>query len=114
MDEAILDVVELVHVLYNGLTLKYLSLTKCWIKASADGNSKGNVAVNHKRRGREQGTEVCEGGIGRRCAAACASAAEIPLTRILVLSLRAGPASFLRTCLRSESTSIATDRLALM
>jgi hypothetical protein len=30
----------------------------------ADGNTKANVAVNHKRRGREQGTEEREGGIG--------------------------------------------------
>jgi hypothetical protein len=31
---------------------------------SADGNPKANVTVNHKRRGREQVTEVREGGIG--------------------------------------------------
>jgi hypothetical protein len=62
VDEAILDVVELVHVLHNGLTLiLYKVLDK---SISADGNPKANVAVNHKRRGREQGTEVREGGIG--------------------------------------------------
>jgi hypothetical protein len=62
VDEAILDVVELVDVLHNGLTL---ILDKVLDKSiSADGNSKANVAVNHKRRGREQGTEVREGGIG--------------------------------------------------
>jgi hypothetical protein len=52
--------------------------------------------------------------MSRRCAAACASAAEMPLMRILVLSLKARPASSLRTCLISESTSSATDSLALM
>jgi hypothetical protein len=63
VDEAILDVVELVHVLHNGLTLiLYKVLDK---SISADGNPKANLAVvNHKRRGREQGTEVREGGIG--------------------------------------------------
>ncbi len=61
VDEAILDVFELVHVLHNGLTLiLYKVLDK---SISADGNPKANVAVNHKRRGREQGTEVREGGI---------------------------------------------------
>ena len=61
VDEAILDVVELVHVLHNGLTLLlYKVLDK---SISADGNPKANAAVNHKRRGREQGTEVREGGI---------------------------------------------------
>jgi hypothetical protein len=62
VDEAILDVVELVHVHNNGLTLilyKVLDKSIC-----ADGNPKVYVAVNHKRRGREQGTEVREGGIG--------------------------------------------------
>jgi hypothetical protein len=60
--EAILDVVELVHVLHNCLTLiLYKVLEK---SISADGNPKANVAVNHKRRGRERGTEVREGGIG--------------------------------------------------
>jgi hypothetical protein len=52
--------------------------------------------------------------MSRRCEAACASDAEIPLTRILFLSLRARPVSSLRTCLMSESTSRATDGLALM
>ena len=62
LDEAMLDVVELVDVLHNGLTLiLYKVLDK---SISADGNSKANVAVNHKRRGREQWTEVREGGIG--------------------------------------------------
>ena len=61
VDEALLDVVELVHVLHNGLTLiLYKVLDK---SISADGNPKANAAVNHKRRGREQGTEVREGGI---------------------------------------------------
>ena len=62
VDEPILDVVELVHVLHNGLTLVlYKVLDK---SISPDGNPKSNVAVNLKRRGREQGTEVHEGGIG--------------------------------------------------
>jgi hypothetical protein len=59
VDEAILDVVELVKVLHNCLTLIiYKVLDKI---ISADGNPKANVTVNHKRRGREQGTKVREG-----------------------------------------------------
>ena len=51
----------IVHVLHNCLTLiLYKVLDK---SISADGNPKANVAVNHKRRRREQGTEVREGGI---------------------------------------------------
>jgi hypothetical protein len=62
MDEAIVDVVEHVDVLHNGLTLiLYKVLDK---SISADGNTKANVAVNHKRRGREQGTEVRGGEVG--------------------------------------------------
>jgi hypothetical protein len=62
VDEAILDIVELVHILHNGLTLiLYKVLDK---SISADGNPKSNIAVNLKRRGRGQGTEVHEGGIG--------------------------------------------------
>jgi hypothetical protein len=69
VDEAILDVVELVDVLHNCLTLiLYIVLDK---SISADGNTKANVAVNHKRRGREQGTEVREGGIGIEHALCC-------------------------------------------
>ena len=61
VDEAILDIVELVHVLHNGLTLiPYKVLDE---SISADGNPKSIVAVNLKRHGREQGTEVHEGGI---------------------------------------------------
>jgi hypothetical protein len=46
VDEAILDVVELVDFLHNCLTL---ILYKVLIKSiSADGNTKANVAVNHK------------------------------------------------------------------
>ena len=56
MDEAILDVVELVDVIHNCLTL---ILDKMLDKSiSADGNPKANVAVNHKARRREQRTEV--------------------------------------------------------
>ena len=109
VDESILDVFELVDVLHNFLTLfLYKVLDK---NVSANGNPKSNVAVIYKSLGGEQGTEVCEGGItvSRRCAAVCASAAEIPLTRILVLSLRSRPASSRRTCLMSESTSSATE-----
>jgi hypothetical protein len=40
----------------------------------------------------------------KRCAAACASATVIPLTRILVLSLMSRPSSSLRTSLISESS----------
>ena len=106
VDEAILDVVELVDVLHNCLTL----ILDNMLDKSTDGNPKSNVAVNYKGCGRKQGTEA-----SMRCAEACASAAEIPLTRILVLSkLRANPASSLSTCLISESTSRATDSFALM
>jgi hypothetical protein len=46
MDEAILDVVELVNVLHNRLTLiLYKVLDK---SISADLNTKTNVTVNHK------------------------------------------------------------------
>ncbi len=56
VDEAILDVVKLVDVLHNYLTLiLYNVLDK---SISANGNTKANVAVSHKRCGREQGTEV--------------------------------------------------------
>ena len=52
----------LVDVLHNCLTLiLYKVLDK---SISADGNTKSNVAVNYKGRGREQGNEVREGGIG--------------------------------------------------
>ena len=62
MDEAILDVVELVDVIHNCLTLiLHKMLDKC---ISADGNPKANVAINHKARRREQRAEVFEGGIG--------------------------------------------------
>jgi hypothetical protein len=51
VDEAILDVVDVLH---NCLTLiLYKVLHKSII---ADGNTKANVAVNYKGRGREQGT----------------------------------------------------------
>jgi hypothetical protein len=61
VDEAILDVVELVDVVHNFLTLfLYKVLDK---SVSANGNPKANVAVIYKGRGGEQGTEVCEGGI---------------------------------------------------
>jgi hypothetical protein len=69
VDEDILDVVELVDVLHNCLTLiLYKGLDK---SISADGNTKANVAVNHKRRGREQGNELREGGIGIEHALCC-------------------------------------------
>jgi hypothetical protein len=59
VDEAILDVVELVDVLHNFLTrFLYKVLDK---SVSANGNPKSNVAVIYKSLGGEQGTEVCEG-----------------------------------------------------
>jgi len=62
VDEAILDVVELVDVLHNCLTL---ILDKMLDKGiSTNGNPKSNVAVNYKGCGRKQGTEVREGGVG--------------------------------------------------
>jgi hypothetical protein len=98
VDEAILMLSSCRRPPYCLTLILYKVLDK---RISADGNTKANVAVNYKGRGREQGTEVREGGIGNekmRCAAACASSAEIPLTRILVLSkLRARPASSLST-----------------
>ena len=61
VDEAILDVVELVDVLHNFLTLfLYRVLDK---RVSANVNPKANVTVIYKGLGGEQGTEVCEGGI---------------------------------------------------
>jgi hypothetical protein len=62
MDEAILDVVELVDVIHNCLTLILHKMLDKGI--SADGNSEANVAVNHKGPRREQRTEVIKGGIG--------------------------------------------------
>ena len=62
MDEAILDVVELVDVIHNCLTLILHKMLDKGI--SADGNPKANVAINHKARRREQTAEVIEGGIG--------------------------------------------------
>jgi hypothetical protein len=61
LQEQIKDIIiiDLVDVLHNGLAL-YNVLDK---SISADGSTKANVAVNHKRRGREQGTEVREGEI---------------------------------------------------
>ena len=75
---------------------------------SAEVNTKTNEAVNYKGRGREQETEVREGGIGIEhalCGSVRISRRDtIPLTRILVLSkLRARPASSLSKCLMSES-----------
>ena len=52
-------------------------------------------------------------GSGTARAAVRPAAALLP-TRILVLSLRSRPASSRRTCLMSESTSSATESLALM
>jgi len=63
MDEAILDVVEVVDVIHNCLTLILHKMLDKGI--SADGSSEANVAVNHKarRRDSEQRTEVIKGGI---------------------------------------------------
>ena len=59
VDEAILDVVELVDVLHNCLTL---ILDKMLDKIiNADGNPEANVAVNHQGISREQGAEVLKG-----------------------------------------------------
>ena len=64
MDEAILDVVELIDVLHNFLTLfLYKVLDK---SVSANGNPKANVAVVYKGLGGEQRTEVGEGGISSK------------------------------------------------
>jgi len=60
VDEVILDVVELVHVLHNGLTLiLYKVLDK---SISADGNPKSNFAVNLKRRGESRGLRCTREG----------------------------------------------------
>jgi len=64
VDEAILDVVELMDVLHNFLTLfRYKVLDK---SVSANGNPKANVAVVYKGLGGEQRTEVGEGGISSK------------------------------------------------
>ena len=74
MDEAILDVVELIDVLHNFLTLfRYKVLDK---SVSANGNPKANVAVVYKGLGGEQRTEVGEGGISSKqalCGRVCLS-----------------------------------------
>jgi len=100
VDEAILDVVELVNVLHNCLTLVLYKVLDESI--SADGNPKANVPSTTQDAGESRGRRCVREGsaLSMRCAAACASAAEIPLTRILVLSkLRARPASSLRLVL---------------
>ena len=57
VDETILYAAQLVDVLHNCLTL--ILLHKVLHKGvSADGNTKTNVAVNHKGRGGEQGADV--------------------------------------------------------
>ena len=61
VDEAILDGVEDVDILHNCLTPMVDKVLDKSI--SADGNTKSNIAVNHKRCGREQGTEVRKRGI---------------------------------------------------
>ncbi len=62
--EAVLDVVELIDVLHNFLTLfRYKVLDK---SVSANGNPKANVAVVYKCLGGEQRTEVGEGGISSK------------------------------------------------
>ncbi len=60
VDEAILDVVELSTSSIIATLILYKVLDK---SISPDENTKANVAVNHKRSGREQGTDVCEEGI---------------------------------------------------
>ena len=57
VDEAILDVVELVDVLHNFLTLFLYNKVLDKI-VSANGNPKSNVAVIYKDLGGEQGTEA--------------------------------------------------------
>jgi hypothetical protein len=59
LDETILYAAQLVEVLHNCPALHQV-LDK---SISADGNTKTNVAVNHKGRGGEQGAEVQEGGV---------------------------------------------------
>ena len=64
VDESILDVVELIDVLHNFLTLfRYKVLDK---SVSANWNPKANVAVVYKGLGGEQRTEVGEGGISSK------------------------------------------------
>jgi hypothetical protein len=113
--EAILDVVELIDVLHNFLTLfRYKVLDK---SVSANGNPKANVAVVYKGLGGEQRTEVGEGEISSKqalCGRVRLSRRDTPDKRILVLLLMSRPASSLRTSLMSESTSSATESLALM
>jgi hypothetical protein len=61
VDEAILEVVKLVNILHNFLTLSlYKVLDK---RISANGNPTANVAVDYEGLGGEQGTDVCEGRI---------------------------------------------------
>jgi len=56
VDEAILDIVELVHVLHNGLTL---ILDKVLDKSISRWEPKSNVAVNLKRRREREEAPCC-------------------------------------------------------
>jgi hypothetical protein len=105
VNEAILEVVKLVNILHNFLTLGLYKLLDKHI--SVNGNPKDNVAVYYKGPGGEQGTMCAREGsaASRRCAAACISTAEMPLTRILVLSLRSRSGSSLRLCFVSARTN---------
>jgi len=72
VDEAILDVVELVDVLHNCLTL----ILDKMLDKSISGNPKSNVDVNYKGCGRKQGTGLLEGGVACKhalCGSVCIS-----------------------------------------
>ena len=109
MDEAILDVVELVDVIHNCLTIILHKMLDKGI--SADGNSEAHVAVNHKGRRREQRTEMIKGGIGSEHAQGGSVGVGRRDTlderlglRLLVLSkFRERPASSLRNFFRASS-----------
>ena len=120
VDEAILDVVELVDVVHNCLTLILHKMLDKGI--SADGNPKANVAINHKARRREQRAEVFEGGIGSEHAQGGSVRVgrrdtldeKLGLRLLRAVEIEGEATIFLRTCLMSESTSRVTDSFALM
>jgi len=123
MDEAILDVVELVDVIHNCLTIILHKMLDKGI--SADGNSEAHVAVNHKGRRREQRTEMIKGGIGSEHAQGGSVGVgrrdtldeRLGLRLLRAVEIQGEASVFLEeflSCFKSESTSRATDSLALM
>ena len=115
VDEAILDVVELVDLVHNCLTLILHKMLDKGI--SANGNPKANVAINHKARRREQRAEVFEGGIGSehaqggsvRVGRRDALDEKLGLRLLRAVEIEGEAGVFLEYMLDVESTSRATE-----